>query len=166
MDPETSAPMTDFDPFAPGAVMHMTMDGGGVMCGTDVVEDDDGDAMVFALPGVEPTVRDRDVEATRIFNEVEVTGWTPELEQAAERLCYAEAADDSETFALRNQKVEHEVIGDGEPDTYVDDELARAKAEAQAEENERAAKAAPERQELLDEYKRGSVGIRSPLAKP
>jgi hypothetical protein len=133
-----------------------------VMCGTDVAEDDDGDAMVFALPGVEPTVRDRDVEAARIFNEVEVTGWTPGLEQAADRLCYAEAADGPETFALRNQKVEHEVIGNG--GDYLDDELARAKAEAQAEENERAAKAAPQRQELLDKYERGSVGPRYPFA--
>jgi hypothetical protein len=150
--------MTDFDPYAPGAIMQLTMDGGGVMCGTDVVEDDDGDAMVFALPGVEPTVRDRDVEAARIFNEVEVTGWTPELEQAAARLCYAEAADDPETFALRNQQVSHQVIGDGDPDTYVDDEFVRAKAETQAEENQRAADAAPQNQKLLEQYKRASAG--------
>jgi hypothetical protein len=150
--------MTDFDPYAPGAIMQLTMDGGGVMCGTDVVEDDDGDAMVFALPGVEPTVRDRDVEAARIFNEVEVTGWTPELEQAAARLCYAEAADDPETFALRNQQVSHQVIGDGDPDTYVDDEFVRAKAETQAEENQRAADAAPQNRKLLEQYKRASAG--------
>jgi hypothetical protein len=155
--------MTDFDPYAPGAVMHMTMDGGGVMCGTDVAEDADGDAMVFALPGVEPTVRDRDVEAARIFNEVEVTGWTPELEQAADRLCYAETADDPETFALRNQQVSHQVIGDGDPDTYVDDDLARAKAEAQAGENQRAADAAPRNQKLLEQYERGSVGYSYPF---
>jgi hypothetical protein len=56
-----------------------------------------------------------------------------------------ELLDEAQAFALRNQKVEHQVIGDGDPDTYVDDEFARAKAEAQAEENERAAKAAPRR---------------------
>jgi hypothetical protein len=155
--------MTDFDPYAPRAIMHMTMDGRGVMCGADLQSDDDGAPAVFALPGVdaEPTAQDRDVEAARIFNEVQATGWTPELEQAAERLCYAEADGDHETFALRNQQVSHQVIGNGSP--YVDDELARAKAEAQAEENERAAKAAPQRQELLDEYERGSVGHAYPF---
>jgi hypothetical protein len=78
-----SEPVTDFDPFdpyAPNAVMRMTMDGGGVMCGTDVAEDGDGDAMVFALPGVEQDAdryppdsifRDRDRVGEALLDRVE-----------------------------------------------------------------------------------------------
>jgi hypothetical protein len=42
--------MTDFDPLAPGAMMHLTMDGdGGLIHGIDC-HDGDGDVMVFDLP--------------------------------------------------------------------------------------------------------------------
>jgi hypothetical protein len=41
--------MTDFDPLAPGAIMHLTMDGdGGLIHGIDC-HDGDGDVMVFDL---------------------------------------------------------------------------------------------------------------------
>jgi hypothetical protein len=44
-----------------------------------------------------------------------------------------------------------------------DDELAEARHEAQQEANAEAAAAAPERQKLLDEYKRPSAGAAYPF---
>jgi hypothetical protein len=72
-----------------------------------------------------------------------------------------EPNEETAQFALRNQPVSHQVIGDGSP--YVDDELARAKAEAQAAENQRAADAAPRNQKLLEQYERPSAGPAYPF---